>query len=371
MLSNPGSIPASTPIPRRVGPPLPIELVYKIMNILNEEQQYASLARMGQANSRFYESAIPKLYETITIGLPNMQAIGFGYSNGIVGWQSAIESQQYVYSRTPVGSSSAVSPGATNFHTQRHPAEEYCLRLIIDVPLDNIADSLDRVHGTLSSRFLNLEEIVYTTAALTDRRLANLGPKTEGRPNHSPAIKSNACAVQSTEKTKRIILHLRPSRLCSVAGILDDLSGWYQSRPTARESTQLILYGLNFSRPTYNLYCMDVECHFDQSGIPPGAFEHALAQWLYQLYSKGDSSTHPRLRLFDIPSLVFKEEDRPSGSIEANQAARELLETLLSSNKRFGGKAKYLKDVMSKIDFFDSAYVDQEYPTAKPKPVSY
>jgi len=78
----------------------------------------------------------------------------------------------------------------------------------------------------------------------------------------------------------------------------------------------------------------------------------------------------PRLRLFDIPSLVFKDGDRPNDSAEANQAARDLIESLLKSEKRLGGKAKDLWAVMSKIALYDSVYVDEEYPVVKPRPVS-
>jgi hypothetical protein len=127
---------------------------------------------------------------------------------------------------------------------------------------------------------------------------------------------------------------------------------------------------MDLSHPDSGLCCMDVDYHFGPSSIPPGAFEHALAQWLFNLFSKGNTSTLPRLRLFDIPSLVFKDEDRPTNSAEANKAARDLIESLLNSKKRFGGKAKYLKDVMSKIDFYDSVYVDEELPVVEPRPVS-
>jgi len=167
-------------------------------------------------------------------------------------------------------------------------------------------------------------------------------------------------------KTKRVVLHLSPIQ----SEAISQLSLWSRCRPTLQGSIQFVIYGMNLSHPDSHLSCMDVEFYFDQNGIPPGAFEHALAQWLFNLFSKGKPEIHPRLRLFDIPSLIFKDQDRPSSPSEANQAARDLSELLLNSKKRFGRKAKYLKDVMSKIDFYDSVYVDEEYPVVEPRPVS-
>lgn len=302
-----------------------------------------------------------------------MLELDYGYNDCDLGLKITIVPTSGDNDDTQTPDHSAIEGPAESKKTPRHPAEEHCFRLIIDFPLANIAHSLDRVFGTLSSRFLNLQEIVYTTRALTDRDLirhVGLPPSSLWASDRSPAVSNTADTSQSTEKTKRIILHLQSSPLCSVDAVLFYLTSWFQSRPTARKSTQFVVYGLNFAGPNYDFYCMDVECHFDQNGIPPGAFEHALAQWLFNLFSKGDTSTHSRLRLFDIPSLVFKVEDRPTNSVEANQAARDLIESLLDSKKRFEGHPKYLEAVMSKIDFYDSVYVDEEYPVVEPRPVS-
>jgi len=305
---TPPTSPILSPVPRRLGSPLPIELVLKIIDHLKNGQQYATLARLAQANSTYHRLAISKIYETITIDETNMLELDYGYNDCDLGLKITIvpTSGDNDDTQTPV--QSAFEGPAESKKTPRHPAEEHCFRLIIDFPLANIAHSLDRVFGTLSSRFLNLQEIVYTTRALTDRDLVRhigLPPSSLWASDRSPAVNNTADTSQSTEKTKRIILHLQSSPLCSVDAVLFYLTSWFQSRPTARKSTQFVVYGLNFAGPNYDFYCMDVECHFDQNGIPPGAFEHALAQWLYSLFSNGKSENHPRLRLFDIPSLVF------------------------------------------------------------------
>jgi hypothetical protein len=50
---------------------------------------------------------------------------------------------------------------------------------------------------------------------------------------------------------------------------------------------------MNIYRPDLDLYCMDVKCHFNQNGIPPNAFEHALAERLFNSFSLGNTATPP------------------------------------------------------------------------------
>ena len=355
-------------LPSRLGPPLPIELVSMIIRDLKHGRQYATLAKLAQANSAYFNLAMPKLYETITISATNAMELDLGYG------PSDPESEMPMahvfglddYWEARDAPASDMRPTA-RCGSRKDLAQEKCLRLIIDVAIDIIPDYLDLVFARLGNRFTNVREVVLTRRSLRDIQKVDPddAPEVVTLPGPSTTVNRDNSAMP-INKPKRVVLYLSPAQ----SRAMSHLSHWSRCRPALRSAIQFVIYGINLYFPAFDLCCMDVECHFGEAGIPPGAFEHALAAWLYDLFARNKPETHPRLRLYDIPSLVFKDENRPINTSEANQAARDLIESLLDSKKRFGGKAKYLKGVMSKIDFCDSVYVDEEYPVVEPRPVS-
>ena len=170
------------PLPPRLGQPLPIELVLKVIVNLKHKKQYPTLAGLPQADSTYYKLVMPNYYETITINGRKMVGRDYEYSNRPLDHAATLAPMSGVSgnSKTPDTSVLGVLSAETT-EVRSHPLEEYRLRLVIDIPLDNISTSLDRVFGPMFSRYTNIREIVYTSQALTDRKLIiRPGPPSRG-----------------------------------------------------------------------------------------------------------------------------------------------------------------------------------------------
>jgi hypothetical protein len=266
-----------------------MELVLKIISNLNHEQQYATIAKLAQVDSTYYKLVMPILYRTIIIDTTNTMELDFGNGTSTSESQMPIPHVSGLDGDWGTRDGTAPEMGLTS-GSHRIPAEGYCLRLIVDVAIDNIPDSLDRVFDRLCNRFTNVTEIVFTRRTLqdiqpidqfTDDPLGNLSPRT--------SLNANPDNISiSIRKTMRVVLHLPPNLgLHRNGNALWQLSRWSRGRPALRASIQFVVYGMNLYGPVFDLYCMDVECHSGPSAMPPGAFEHALAQWLFNLFLKG------------------------------------------------------------------------------------
>jgi len=122
----------------RLGPPLPIELVSMIVRELRHGRQYATLAKLAQANSAYFNLAMPKLHETITISATNAMELDLGY--GPSGPESELPMahvfglDDYWEARdAPASEKETIARS----ESRKELAQEKCLRLIIDVAINN------------------------------------------------------------------------------------------------------------------------------------------------------------------------------------------------------------------------------------------
>jgi hypothetical protein len=157
------------PTPPRLGPALPIELVSVIIRDLKHERQYATLAKLAQANSAYFNLAMPKLYETITINATNAMELDLGY--GPSGPESELPMAHVFglddYWEARDAPASEMKP-ISRSESRKNLAQEKCLRLIIDVAINHIPDYLDLIFARLCNRFTNVTEIVLNRRTLRD-----------------------------------------------------------------------------------------------------------------------------------------------------------------------------------------------------------
>lgn len=264
-LPNDGS-----PSPRKL-PQLPPERVLDIITYIKHNRQYATLAKMAQANSTFYDLVIPQLYETITITKTNMHKIKYGFGHVDASSPSPsseatiIVADESSYSSTDGGDSDKI------LWTRKDRAIEHCLRLITNVPLDKISGSLEWFAERLPChRFGNVEELVSTRRASVAKSHRHFSKAGQLPDILSPADQKHNDdeSEKWSTKTKRVVIHLsrgRPTRSHCHDHLLYQIDAWCRlRRDEHRTPTQFVCHGIDLEVDGYHLTEMDAECHFTQ-----------------------------------------------------------------------------------------------------------
>jgi len=145
-------------------PTLPAELVSKIITYIQHNQQYATLAKMAQTNSTFYDIVIPKLYETITITKNNSTIVSYGTNSlGHHRWKSCVDKDG--------DDKEDLQPSLELIKTRKDRAIEWCVRLIIDTPTKSLVDGIKYLVNLLPHhRYAKVEELGFTRRAMRNAR---------------------------------------------------------------------------------------------------------------------------------------------------------------------------------------------------------
>ena len=96
----------------------------------------------------------------------------------------------------------------------------------------------------------------------------------------------------------------------------------------------------------------------------------SLARWIVWDHRTSTNRKEFRIRLFNIPSLIIDEADRPKNKAEATELARRTLERMVKTHHKVAGRQKLVRGIMDRIDFMDSEDGDEEYPVLRPRAVS-
>jgi len=182
-------------------PTLPAELISKIILELQQDRQYAVLAKMAQVNSTFYDLVISKLYETITITEDNKYVISHGihpsqHHRWIIFLDENGIDQDYI------------EPPPKGYKTRKDRAFECCVGLIVDTPVEDLVQSIEDIVDLLpQDRLGNVEELVFTGRALMrttyDDVVYDLA---QILPPFTPVMAADE--FNQLPRTKRVILHI-------------------------------------------------------------------------------------------------------------------------------------------------------------------
>jgi hypothetical protein len=242
--------------------------------------------------------------------------------------------------------------------SRKDKAVRHCRRLIID-----IGTSLFSTMSALNQRWLcqaygTVEEVVITRHNLeSDRSGANLGLP----PDDSPCIVWAGMDVK-TITPKRFVIYapIKPRGALS-----QQIDVFHRSRQDDR-------YFLTTHGPTpdASLAFATLNIHF----VPDDTMSRRdiainLARWIVWDHRTSTNRKEFRIRLFDIPSLIIDEADRPKNKAEATELARHQLERRVNKHHKVGGRQKLVRGIMDRIDFMDSEDGDEEYPVLGPRAV--
>jgi len=183
-------------------PTLPAELVSKIITYIQHNQQYATLAKMAQTNSTFYDIVVPKLYETITITKNNITIVSYGTrSLGYHRWTSCVGEDS--------DDKEDLRPSLDGIKTRKDRAIEWCVRLVVDTPTKSPVDGIKYLVNLLPHhRYGKVEELVFTRRAMRNARAdEDTWSLSKILPPFAP-IGSRDEDVDCTPQIKRVVLHL-------------------------------------------------------------------------------------------------------------------------------------------------------------------
>jgi hypothetical protein len=280
------------------GPHLPLEIVVKIIHQLRQERQYACLAQMAQANSTYYDLVIPKLYETITITKTNLGKFTRGHESSIP--HSTDSTDQ---------SDSPLPP------RRQDKAVEHCLRIIIDVALNDVPKSAECIiNRSMDDHYGNVEELVFTTRALLELTWEeyHLGSLSNYLPSTRSTDISEDAEIRQPCKAKRVVLFLPPRHMTPNPSIIGGWDHWrHNLHPPGRNLIQFVFNGvsLGYPSPSGEYYDLNAECHFAPISIPPEQPGDPLTDWVYIGLANIDIREDCLLKLYDVPKLVLRPED--------------------------------------------------------------
>lgn len=315
---------------------------------------------MALGNSTFYDLVIPKLYETVTITDTNKHAIHYGMyaSQHNLLFLDKDAQDPYEVMSAPNGNT-----------TRKDQAIDFCVRLIIDLPTNEIELSIEYIVDRLPHQPSgNVEELVFTSKAL--RR----GPKNYGVwktnlpqiiPHNKPINHADDIKYRNL-KTKRVVLHLPIERGIEWA-VVRPLSKWCKRRSQHRRPTSFVMHNLDRLESDYIFEYMNVDCHFIRC-----EWDHIgrfLAEFLSDSFSSRRTKSYPRLKLFDSDVYAAQDPERPPRDVQwLACSSLELAKTIWNGK---GDKAASIRSIMDRISFCQTEFGVEEYPTLRPKPVTF
>jgi hypothetical protein len=362
--------------------PLPTELMLEIITHIQHNRQYATLATMAQANPTLYDLVIPKLYETITITITNMSKLKYGCGSNVESGKNSTGHKAPVCPTSPPDNLS--NEGRTPIEemwTRKDRAIEQCLRLIIDVSVPRITESLHCLVDRLPHhRFGKVEEMMITVWGLdkdefldNNRMLSNILPPAGRRTSDNEAL-------ISIPKTKRVVLHL-PSlddTYYSVVAI-PRINEWCRDRREAgRTQTEFEIYGINLDSRCES---MNAECHFfefrrhSEYRAPRNRATIAvdLSRWFIDNLGTGSKVQRVTIHASAVIDMGINTTD----AAEANSTPRRTIEKDLKRqvncirDKSQAEKKVLIASIMERIVFGGGGFEQEEYPVLRPRPVSH
>ena len=350
-------------------PTLPAELISKIILELQQDRQYAVLAKMAQVNSTFYDLVIPKLYETITITEDNKYVISHGihpsqHHRWIIFLDENGIDQDYI------------EPPPEGYKTRKDRAFECCVRLIVDTPVEDLVQSMEDIVDLLpQDRLGNVEELVFTGRApmrtTYDDVVYDLA---QILPPFTPVMAADE--FNQLPRTKRVILHIVADdfRRESPRWIIRPLAIWCKHRRHHRRPAEFVIYNLDLGEAEFHFNYMNVQCHFYPYEELPGELADDFFVWVSSLIRRLEISASPRLKSFDVNTFLFTDEDRPTDRTEAleqinSAVSRQLGLSESLSSLSAASRAELVNQIMGRISFHESVQEQQQYPISRPSPV--
>jgi hypothetical protein len=339
---------------------LPAELVSKIITCLQHDRKYATLATMALANSTFYDLVIPKLYETIIITETNWKRLRIGHGDRNLEYVELKALNMFLSTaRAGDGTCPHRQLGEGGPPTRKDKAVRHCRRLIIDIGTSLFSTMFALNQRWVCQAYGAVEEVIITRHNLeSDRSGASLGLP----PDDSPCIVWPGMDVK-TITPRRFVMYapIRPR-----GAVSQQINVFHRSRQEDR-------YFLSCHGPTpdASLAYATLDIHF----VPDYAMSRrdiaiVLTRWIVWDHRTSTNRKEFRIRLFDIPSLIIDEADRPKNNAEATELARRTLERMVNKHHTVAGRQKLVRGIMDRIDFMDSEDGDEEYPVLRPRAVS-
>ena len=323
--------------PTSNGPTLHAELVSIIIFNLQQDRLYATLAKMAQANSTFYNLVIPKLYETVTVTEWSLPRLKYGHDT---------------CRHRPREMGVGIEMNSAGLQqTRKDRAVEHCLRLIIDIPYEfdrNLIDSV--IRRKRHEHYNNVYEVVYTTrffqwdrTRVERRRSSYLRPRLEGKAKYCkthhdfppPTYQESSDAGKQISRIVRVVLH-PPLYLDEVDwGCLHgfiDTSG----KRTVQDDLRFVVHGVSSDLPSRDIGAwakLKADCYFAANPIPPRKKDWniglMIADWIWDVAMYHRSGGNG-LRLFDVTDLILKTTSGspPQNRVEATREARRILRQL-------------------------------------------
>jgi hypothetical protein len=368
---NRDSTKASPTIPilndeRPSGPIFPIEIISKIITCLQHDRKYATLASMALSNSTFNNLVIPKLYETITITKTNMLKLRYGHETRIMKHSPrSLQPDGVCHDDTDCPSSAETYRSRYGTDQPRKDwAVRHCLRLIFDIPI-NMVDTIKNLACRLPCQpYGRVEEIVFTS-----QRISYCFHAWAKETVVLPPLGWPSRMDKGLLKPRRVVIYTPIDRRLSYQlGCLQML----------RRQARLVLHldhRYSATTPRRDLAFTTLDVHFTQplANDYPCVDSH-LAAWLVHDHdARTTEDRSERIQLFDIPSLIINDQDRPERQDDATELARLILsrhvhEQVTRKGHVIPGRTKA---IMDRIEFKNSEDGEDEYPVLKPRPVSY
>jgi hypothetical protein len=343
------------------GPIFPIEIISKIVTCLQHDRKYATLASMALANSTFYDLVIPKQYETITITKTNRFKLKYGHDTRIMQHPPRFlqpKGKCYDDADCPSSTETYLSLYGTK-QPRKDRAVRHCLRLIFDVPMCLVPTIQSLTNRLPCQPYGGVEEIVFTHQGISYSYAEPLAVALP--PFDLPAGRVRRMD-QRLLKSRRVVIYTSMNRPLSYR-----LHGFHIDRQSSLHSGHSKIK----DTPNRSLAYVTIDIHFAQGPKKSDqSVESRLAAWVIQDYEDDDDHGF-RIRLFDIPSLIIREELRPKRNNDATELARVVLSQHVQQQLREDGEeSRKTKAVIDRIDFMDSEDGEEEYPVLRPRPVS-
>jgi len=347
------------------GPTLPIEIISKIVIYLQHDRKYATLASVALANSTFYGLVIPKLYETITITKSNMLKLKYGHETRIERHLPR-NSQPEGVCHDDVNCPSSAETYRSHYGTvqpRKDKAVGHCLRLIFDIPI-NVVDTIKNLASRLPCEpYGRVEEILFTRQGISYCCHAWAQVTVVLPPLGAP------CRMdKELLKSRRVVIYTPIDRR---------LSKQMRCLQIFRQQARLVLHldrCYSATTPHRSLAYTTIDIHFAQpltNDYP--SVDSQMAAWLVHDHDAGITKDRiQRIRLFDIPSLIINDQDRPKHQDDATELARVILSRHVHGQVTRKGYVipGITKTIMGRIDFKDSEDGKEEYPVLRPRSVS-
>ena len=135
-----------------------------------------------------------------------------------------------------------------------------------------------------------------------------------------------------------------------------------------------MIYNLDLGEAEFHFNYMNVQCHFYPYEELPGELADDFFVWVSSLIRRIEISASPRLKLFDVNTFLFTDEDRPTDRTEAleqinSAVSRQLGLSESLSSLSAASRAELVNQIMGRISFHKSVQEQQQYPISRPIPV--